>query len=121
MKEYIDLPTMGDVWKAKEEGLVIEELRSAGDIQGWVPWSGAWWSGGCIYRAIKPLPEYYSFKKDEKVMYGGDKNELYEGHFSHVDEYGRPHVFKDGRTSWTSYVTYPWPVCRRPTKEELGE
>lgn len=64
------------------------------------------------------------FKKDDKVMVrNGDCEGWTHRHFSHTDEYGKPHTFINGRTSFSNKgnPTVEWKFCRKPTKEELGE
>lgn len=65
------------------------------------------------------------FKIDEPVMVCDQNSKAWEKrHFAGVDKKGKPLVWPNGKTSWTTFNlenSYARDFCRRPTAEELNK
>lgn len=77
---------------------------------------------GCYYRSgeegeydLIEVSPYEDFKIDDKVLVrDSEDGEWMRRYFSHVDEYGNPHTFQDGRTSWSyGEHTISWKYCKK--------
>jgi len=64
---------------------------------------------------------YADWEIDQKVMVSDDGVLWRKRYFAGVNSEGKPIVFYDGATSWSTSEKLLWPLIRLPTAEELGE
>lgn len=64
-----------------------------------------WDVAKCDFEMIEEISPYDGFQTDDKVLVwdeGVHEDDKEKRHFSHIDEEGKPCVFVNGRTSFTS-------------------